>query len=205
MMALLYALGECFGFFERSEGFREKVFEICRRALDVDDRSSEVLGYVGCAYCDLRHYEQGLPLLERAVALNPSNAQARAALGTAFHGMRRFEEGAASLEAALETSPAYKGIAPWATVLAGSYLFLKRHEDAAAALASALRCDPNYFPAHLTGALMALRDGDAAAARRHLEEARRIEPGLRAEAITTIVGSEGARQLGRLGEEPAAG
>ena len=154
-----------------------------------------MLGYVGCAYCDVHRFEQGVPLLERAVAVNPSNAQARAALGTAYKGLDRFEESASTLEAALAISPAYKGIAPWATVLAGSYLHLDRREDAAATIDRALRCDPNFFPAHLTAALVALRGGDTAAAQEHIDEAHRIEPDLNLQRITSVVGDAGARPI----------
>lgn len=195
--ALLYALGESFGFFEQSEAFRENVFGICRRALELDDRTSEVLGYVGWAYCDLHRDEEGVPLLERAVAHNPSNAQARAALGSAYKGLNRFQESASTLEAALEISPAYKGIALWATLLAGSYLYLylDRQEDAAATIDRALRWDPNFFPAHLTAALVALRRGDTAAARGHMDEARRIQPDLNLRAITLVLADAGARPI----------
>lgn len=147
LMALLYALGNVFGFFERSEAFHEKVFAICQKAMELDDRSSEVLGFVGCAYCDLRQYDKGVPLLDRAIDHNPSNAQARAAMGAALHGLERYEESASRLEEALALSPAYKGIAPWATVLANSYLELGRLEEASEALTRATRCDPSFFPA----------------------------------------------------------
>ena len=178
LMALLYALGAVFGFFERTEVFKQKVFAICQKAIELDDRSSEVLGFVGCAYCDLRQFEKGMPLLDRAVSHNPSNAQAKAALGAALNGLGRFEESVACLDEALALSPAYKGIAPWATVLANSQLELGRREEASEALDQAIRCDPSFYPAQLTAARIASLEGDAAAAGRHFEEARRLQPGL---------------------------
>lgn len=178
LMALLYALGGVFGFFERTEALQTKVFAICQKAIELDDRSSEVLGFVGCAYCDLHQYEKGMPLLDRAVVHNPSNAQARAGLGAALHGLERFEESATCLEEALALSPAYKGIAPWATVLANSYLELGRREAASEALTKAIRCDPNFFPAHLTAARIARLEGDEAAAARHFQEVLRLQPEL---------------------------
>ncbi len=178
LMALLFALGSVFGFFERTDAFKQKVFEICQKAIELDDRSSEVLGFVGCAYCDLHQYEKGIPLLDRAVEHNPSNAQARAALGAGLAGLGRYEESAACLEDALHLSPAFKGIAPWATVLANSYVALGRLDEASGALEKALRCDPNFFPAHLTGARIATLEGNTAKASRHLDEACRIQPDL---------------------------
>lgn len=195
MLALLFALGEVFGFFEKSDAFRARVLATCQRALEIDDRSSEVLGYVGCAYCDIGHYEQGIPLLERAVALNPSNAQAKAALGAGYAGVARLDEAIASTEDALRISPAFKGVAPWATLLARIYLAARRIDDAAAAVEQALRCDPTFFPAHLTAALVASRRGDESSARRHAEEAHRIRPGLDASALRRIVGSKSTETI----------
>jgi TolB-like protein/Tfp pilus assembly protein PilF len=198
MLALLFGLGEVFGFFEKTEAFRDRVLGICRRAIEIDDRSSEVLGYVGCAYCDVGHYEQGIPLLERAVSLNPSNAQAKAALGSGYAGIERLDEAIAILENALEISPAFKGIAPWATLLSKSYASANRFDEAAATIDRALRCDPTFFPAHLTAALLASKRGDEATAQRHVSEAYRIAPELDLGTMLRIVGPEEGRTISRI-------
>jgi TolB-like protein/Tfp pilus assembly protein PilF len=189
-LALLVALGNIFGFFESESEARERSLEACRRAIEIDDRSSDVLGYVGCAYCDLSQYDRGLPLLERAIELNPSNAQAKAARGTALIGLGRFEEGVTTLENALRLAPAYKGIAPWATVLASGYLHLGRTEEAASSIDKALGCDPGFFPAHLVAAMLALARSDPKAATRHLREAKRLNPDLDPDTIRRIGGRE---------------
>jgi TolB-like protein/Tfp pilus assembly protein PilF len=195
LLALLFSLGHVFGFFDSKGAGRENSLRACERAMEIDDRSSDVLGYVGCAYCDLKQYEQGVALLERAIELNPSNAQAKAALGTAFVGLGRLEEGAARIEEALRLTPAYKGIAPWATVLSGAYLRLGQLDDASASIEQALRCDPRFFPTHLSAALIALRNADPAAAERHAREAKRIYPGLSPQTSERIVGRRAAGLL----------
>lgn len=189
-LALLVALGNVFGFHDSESEARERSLEACRRALEIDDRSSDVLGYVGCAYCDLRQYDQGLALLERAIELNPSNAQAKAALGTAWIGLGRFEEGVAKLEDALCIAPAYKGIAPWATVLASGYLQLGRTDEAGRSIDQALGCDPGFFPTHVAAALLALARSDRKAALRHLREAKRLNPELDPDTIQRIGGRD---------------
>ncbi|MDH3465643.1 MAG: hypothetical protein OES26_07005 [Gammaproteobacteria bacterium] len=57
-----------------------KAMESLNRALELDRRDATVLGYAGCALCDLRHHQRGVNLLEQTVQLDPSNAQAQAAL-----------------------------------------------------------------------------------------------------------------------------
>ena len=195
LLALLYGLGEVFGFFEKTDAFREKLLGICRRALEIDDRSSEVLGYVGCAYCDVGHFEQGIPLLERAVSINPSNAQAKAALGSGYASIQRLEDAIAILENALDISPAFKGIAAWATLLARSYVGVDKLDEAAGTIERALRCDPTFFPAHLTAALIASRQGETATARRHVNEAYRIDPDLDPGTMARIVGPDDSQMV----------
>jgi tetratricopeptide (TPR) repeat protein len=149
----------------------------------------------GCAYCDLKQFDQGLALLERAIELNPSNAQAKAAQGAACISLERLEEGASAIKDTLRLTPAYKGIAPWATVLSGAYLRLDQLDQASASLEQALRCDPSFFPTHLTAALLALREGNPAAAERHAREAKRVYPELESETVERIVGGPAAEML----------
>lgn len=206
LLALLVGLGNVFGFFDSEADARERSLAACRRAIEIDDQSSDVLGYVGCAYCDLQLYDQGVALLERAIELNPSNAQAKAALGTAFIGQGRLEDGAAKIEEALRLTPAYKGIAPWATVLAGAYLRLGRLDDAATSIDQALRCDPSFFPTQLSAAMLAVLRSDPETAARHTHEAKRINPNLALETVEQLVGHNAAGQLaGWLDEKPLNG
>jgi TolB-like protein/Tfp pilus assembly protein PilF len=202
-LALLISLGKIFDFVDQSDPTREKALDACRRAIELDDRSSEVLGYAGCAYCDLRESEQGIPLLERAIELNPSNAQAKAALGTALIGQRRFSEGVAHLEDALRISPAYKGIAPWATVLASGYLRLGQLDEAAASIAQSLRCDPSFFPAYLMAAVVSLLTGDTNGIARNMREATRVNPDIDSRLLSRLMGRDYASELSKwLEEEP---
>jgi TolB-like protein/Tfp pilus assembly protein PilF len=201
--ALLVALGKIFGFVDHSDETRQKALAACRRAVELDDRSSDVLGYAGCAYCDLRQYEMGMPILRRAVELNPSNAQAKAALGTAFIGQHRYAEGVASLEDALRISPAYKGIAPWATVLASGYIRLGQMDAAAASVEQALRCDSTFFPAHLAGAIVAMAKGDRDAAKRYTREALHLNPAIDERTAIGIMGRDATGLLAEWLESPS--
>ncbi len=114
---------------------------------------------------------------------------------SAAPGVARLDEAIAITEDALRISPAFKGVAPWATLLARIYLAARRLDDAAAAVERALRCDPTFFPAHLTAALVASRRGDESSARRHAEEAHRIRPDLDASTLRRIVGSRSTETI----------
>ena len=196
-LALLISLGKIFDFVDQNDTTREKALLACRRAIELDDRSSEVLGYAGCAYCDLRESEQGIPLLERAIKLNPSNAQAKAALGTAFIGQKQFSEGVSYLEDALRISPAYKGIAPWALVLANGYLRLNQPDKAAASVAQSLSCDPGFFPSYLTAAVISLLTADEDGVKRNMQEALKINPGIDNQMLQRMVGKDHAIELSK--------
>ena len=204
LIAVLTALGHVFGFVDQNDTMRERAFEACRRAIELDDRSSEVLGFVGCAYCDLRQPEKGIPLLERAIESNPSNAQAKAALGTALIDGRRLNEGVEALEEALWITPAHKGIAPWSTVLSLGYLELGRREEAQASIDRSLRCDPDFYPAHLTAGIVSLLDGDTIEAERHVREAKHLHPSLDAPTAERLLGHDGASAIAAWIESPSS-
>jgi len=58
------------------ENLAEQSMESLEKALQLDTHDSTVLGYTGCALCDMGYRQRGLDLLERAVENDPSNAQA---------------------------------------------------------------------------------------------------------------------------------
>jgi hypothetical protein len=64
-----------------------------------------------------------------------------------------------------------------------------------ASLEQALRCDPSFFPTHLTAALLALLEGNPAAAERHAREAKRVNPELESETVERIVVGPAAEML----------
>lgn len=78
---------------------------------------------------------------------------------------------------------------------------MDRLDEAAAAIERALRCDPTFFPAHLTAALIASKRGDEPTARRHVAEAYRIDPELDLGTMLRIVGPEEGRTISRMQTE----
>ena len=65
------------------EAVREEARAEAERALELERRNSEVLGYAGCALADLGDPRRAVPFIQRAVDTNPRNPQASAALGAA--------------------------------------------------------------------------------------------------------------------------
>ena len=81
-MALFYGLGVRFHILEDETGeIKQDVITLTEHAVDLAGYSSEVLGYVGCAMCDVGEVDGGVQHLLRAIKIDPSNGQAHAALG----------------------------------------------------------------------------------------------------------------------------
>lgn len=146
------------------------------RALELEPRNSEVLGYAGCALADLGDPRRALPFIQRAVDTNPGNPQAWAALGATQLILGETERGIEQLRHGLRLSPDDYRRPVWHTLLSGALQRLERLDEAACAAEAACRSDPRFWPARIVRAGVELERGRRKEAIAALREAWHIRP-----------------------------
>lgn len=175
--ALVMALASNMGLLP-GEAARAEARAEAQRALELEPRNSEVLGYAGCALADLGDPRRALPFIQRAVDTNPGNPQAWAALGAAQLILGETELGIEQLQRGLRLSPDDYRRPVWHTLLTGALQRLERLDEAACAAEAACRADPRFWPARIVRAGVELERGHRAVAIAALREAWHIRPRL---------------------------
>jgi TolB-like protein/class 3 adenylate cyclase/Flp pilus assembly protein TadD len=198
LFAVMSALGGNTGVLPSTPELRQEALDEAERAIVLDDGSTAVLGYAGCALSDLGQCERGIEILQRALAIDPSNAQAHVALGASL-GMQGFvEEGVARMRRGMRISPQDRRLGFWGWAL-GSLLLQGDQTEAALleARASAGR-DPRLHLSRILEAVALLRLGRDAEAGLALAAALRIRPTLTLPEVARIQGRRAAETLGPL-------
>jgi TolB-like protein len=198
LYALCEALRHMAGFAD-CDASRDRVLKSAEAALRLDEHSSAVLGYAGCAIADMGEYDRGLRLLERAVELDPSNAQAWVARGTVMLATEEIGRAVSYLEHGIRISPIDARRAFWGAVLAIGLLRLNRLDDALEAARSACRTGNNNHIPRVVLALAATRADRAGEARAAMDDARRLWPDVCGHKMQWLIGQEGAAHLRRHG------
>ncbi len=164
-------------------------------AMKIDNRDPTVLGYVGCALCDLGQTRRGLELLHRAVEYDPSNAQAWVALGTGLLSIGRAKEGVEKLKHGITISPIDQRLAYWETVLAYALFRMNRPGEAIEIARRACRRDDQFQISRVVLAVILGANGSTPEAKNAIAEALRIYPGLKAEDMRGLIGRKGVKIL----------
>lgn len=196
--ALLTILEAQIGMAPDTPALRAAVEASADSAIRLDDGSSEVLGYAGCALCDLGHLERGIDALQRAVELNPSNAQAHVAMGAALVLDGKLDEGIERMRYGMKISPRDRRLGFWAWLLGCFLLRAGRVEEALAEARSSCRADPRFHLPYvlLAGILDSLgATADAVAA---LSAARQRRPNLSLDEVTLTHGRRISARLALL-------
>lgn len=203
-LSLILALGHMFDMSPRQaapdpEGL---AIEEAERAIELDGGSSAVLGYAGCALCDIGHIRRGRTLLERAVDSDPSNAQAWVALGIALIRDGKARKGVEMLRHGMRISPIDNRLAFWGTSLA--YALFRLGDLAAAREEALLACrrDDKLYMARVVLATILAHEGRLVEARTAIEDALRVRPDLCARDVGSLVGRRGMQILMRCGLLP---
>ena len=198
LFALTSALGSNTGVLPSTPELHREVLDEAERAIALDDGSTAVLGFAGCALADLGQRERGCEILQRALAIDPSNAQAHVALGASL-GMQGFvEEGVASMRRGMRISPQDRRLGFWRWAL-GSLLLRGGLIEAALveARASAGR-DPRLHLSRILEAVALLGLGREAEAGLAVAAALRIRPTLTLPEVARIQGRRAAESMGGL-------
>ncbi len=194
-LSLLTALSKNLGFLSDSVSAGKEALELAERALVLDDGSSEVLGYAGCAIADLGQHERGVEILEHAVVLDPSNAQAHVALGAARSMLGKVDDGLDEMRYGMRISPKDRRLAFWGWALGG---FLLRDGEMHQALEEArtsARRDPKFYLARILEAAALAGLGREDEARRALQGARQLRKVLTLDEVKLAHGGQALRAL----------
>jgi TolB-like protein/class 3 adenylate cyclase/tetratricopeptide (TPR) repeat protein len=196
--ALMSALGSNTGVLPHTPELTQEALEQAERAIALDDGSTAVLGFAGCALSDLGQGERGIETLQRALPIDPSNAQAHVAMGASLGLQGRIEDGVVCMRRGMRISPQDRRLGFWGWAL-GSLLL--RGDEIEAALvearASAGR-DPRLHLSRILESVALLRLGREAEARVALAAARRIRRTLTLQEVARIQGRRAAENLGPL-------
>jgi len=186
--ALLTVLSIKFGYLPDAANLTEEVMGAANQAIGLDDGSSEVLGYAGCALCDLGHHDRGVEVLHRALEIDPSNAQAHVALGASLGLTGQLEVGIKKIRFGMEISPRDRRLGFWGWAL-GNFLFrAERTDEALVEARTSCRRDPRFHFSRVLEAAVLDLQGNAMEAGSSLAIARQLCPTLTLNEIALIYG-----------------
>ena len=143
-----------FGLAPEDENPERRAVEEAERAMEIDGRDATVLGYSGCALCDVGQIDRGIGILERALEADPSNAQAWVAMGTALISAGKARQGVEMLGHGMRISPLDNRLAYWGTNLAYTLFRLRRIEEAEREARLACRRDDKLYMARVVLAII---------------------------------------------------
>jgi TolB-like protein/class 3 adenylate cyclase len=199
LFALMSAVGGNIGLLPSTPELAQEALDQAEQAIALDDGSTAVLGFAGCALSDLGQRERGIETLQRALAIDPSNAQAHVALGASI-GWRQgqVDEGVARMRHGMRISPQDRRLGFWGWAM-GCLLLVGGQAEAALAEArtSAAR-DPRLHLSRVLEAMALLQLGREPEARAALAAARRVRPTLTLQEVARANGRRVAEKLGPL-------
>lgn len=196
--ALLTILAANIGMTPDTPDLRADVLSSANSAIRLDDGSSEVLGYAGCALCDLGHFKRGIDTLQHALELNPSNAQAHVAMGAALALNGKLGEGIEQLRYGMTISPRDRRLGFWAWLLGCFLLRADRVDEALAQARSSCRADPRFHLPHVLQAAILDSRGATDDAVSALSAARQCRGELSLDEVTKTHGRRIGARLGLL-------
>jgi TolB-like protein len=176
--ALLTALARNLCLVPDDKALVDEAVSTAERALALDHGSSEVLGYAGCALCDLGHKERGIEVIEHALELDPSNAQAHVGLGAALCMNGQLQAGVEKMQFGMKISPRDRRLGFWGWALGSFMLRADRADEALAEAQVSGRRDPRLHLARVLQAAALERLGRMDKAVAALSVARRLRPQL---------------------------
>jgi tetratricopeptide (TPR) repeat protein len=149
-----------------------RYLELSRRKAEEQPADAQAQLEHGMAALEIGDRTAAVRAFERAVALAPGRRECREHLGAA---LLRSGQPAAALAVFAEALRVFPGAASLHAGAGEAAFALGHHARARALLAHCLALDPRHFRARLNLGVLEM-DHDPAAARRHLEEAERLNP-----------------------------
>ena len=199
-LSLVLALGHMFSLMP--PGTERRAEQEAEQAIQIDSHDPAVLGFAGCALCDIGHTQRGIEILERAIEGDSSNAQAWVALGVTLIRTGKPRRGIEMLRHGMRISPLDNRLAYWGTNLAYSLFRCGEIEAAEEQAQLACRRDDRLYFARIVLAMILAHQGRLSEARRAIDGALRVRPDLRAEDVRSLLGRRGVRILEQAGLLP---
>lgn len=196
--ALLTALSINLGLLPGQADAKADALTAANRAMALDDGSSEVLGYSGCALCDLGEHARGIEVLQRALDIDPSNAQAHVALGAGLVLSGQLGPGIERMRIGMAISPRDRRLAFWGWALGTFLLRAGRLEEALQEARTANRNDPRFHLSRLLEAVLLDRQSNADGAQAALATARRLYPALSLDEVALTHGRRASERMALL-------
>ena len=196
--ALLTALSMNLGRLPGDTGLVAEALDAARRAIDLDDGSSEVLGYAGCALCDLGHHVRGVEVIHRALEIDPSNAQAHVALGASLVLTGQLEPGIEKMRYGMKISPRDRRLGFWGWVLGAFLLRADRLDESLVEARLSSRRDPRFHLPRVLEAAVLDRQGHLADAAAALATARQLSSTLSLGEIASVHGRRVSERMALL-------
>jgi TolB-like protein/Flp pilus assembly protein TadD len=188
--ALLSALSMNMGYESPDPTAVQAALGAAEMAIRLDGGSSEVLGFSGCALCDLGHHDRGVDVLHQALEIDPSNAQAHVALGASLVLTGQLEAGIEKMRLGMKISPRDRRLGFWGWALGSFLLRGERLHEALVEARTAVRRDPLFHLARVLEAAVLDRQGHTDSARACLAMAQQLYPSL---ALNDIALTHGRR------------
>jgi len=203
--ALLTALSMNIGYLTpNAPGVTAEALKAAQQAIELDDGSSEVLGYAGCALSDLGHHDQGIEVLQRALEIDPSNAQAHVALGASLVLKGQLERGIDTMRQGMRISPRDRRLGFWKWALGLFLLRAERLDEALAEARASIRHDPRFHLARILEAAVLDRQEQPEGAAAAMAAARQLCPALTPDEIAWTFGRRVRDRLVLLWASPPA-
>ncbi len=202
--ALLTILGINVGLVPDTAALRDEALAAANRAITLDDGSSEVLGYAGCALCDLGYVPRGLDILQRALELNPSNSQAYVAMGAAQAMTRELDVGIERMRYGMKLSPRDRRLGFWGWLLGNYLLRAGRCDEAMHEAQVSSRADPRLHLPYVLQAACLDHLGDSQEAIAALRTARQSRNLLSLDEVTLTHGRQIGERLALLWDKAGA-
>jgi Tfp pilus assembly protein PilF len=189
-LSLLLAFGHRIGILERDAALVQEVEDTVEKALGATLQDSTVLGFVGCALCDISQQARGEPLLRRAVTLNKANAQAWAALGASQLMSGAFDTAIEYLERGVTISPLDSRLSVWRSLLALAYFVSGQLVPAEQAAKMACEDDDKTYMPRVVLAGIHIKTRHLPAAQAAKRDALRVKPDLSEQEVQALIGKK---------------
>lgn len=196
--ALLTALSRNLCLVPDDKALVDATVRTAEHAVDLDPGSSQVLGYAGCALCDLGHKDRGIEVIRHALELDPSNAQAHVGLGAALCMNRQLEAGVGKMQYGMKISPRDRRLGFWGWAMGSYMLRAERPGEALGEAQASARRDPRFHLARALQAAALARLGRRDEAIVALAAARRLRPELTPFEVAMTNGRRAGEELATL-------